>query len=709
MRAERRVILVLLFFLIQSGISAQIVDSLRAELDMHLEKVGEDSKALDLLKQIFVESYDNEQFALEIAAQAMLMAANLSDKQNEALMHEWIAKVYRKQKMYYLAMDYYLKAVKFYQELEIFESEAQCYLELGYTYMEQNADDLALKHFNLAKNIYEKNKVKPGLATVQQAIGNLYFKEENYELAIEQFQMALTNTEQEKSDLIAGLYLNIARAYIQNEDFEEGIEYLRRALVKYKLGNNLQLVAEVYVQYGEVYIEQKDYKQALLNYENALFINREAQDYNKIAENYNKISIIHYRSGNFVEAALQAENALNYNNNNLEELENSYQNLSKANEKLNKVDLSLEFLKKYLRVHDQITEDRENKQFNEMQIGLELSRQEKEVELLKRDQQIQNEELKRSRLQTYFLLFGIVLVILFAYYYYINNKRTKKANLEIIRQKEELSDANKAILQQKELIQLKNKDIEAGIKYAQRIQMALFPDVNVLKRILPDSMVYFHPKDEISGDLYWYYQLKESNKLLIAAVDCTGHGVPGAFMSVLGNTLLNQIVGAGVYKPDQILNQLHQMVRQALHQDTTTNRDGMDMAICSIDMSRREIEFAGAKNPLVYFIDFEAIQLKGDMFSIGGIQRESERLFTKNTIALPQDKEGVFYLFTDGFQDQFGGEYKQKYTRNRLKELLSDIHELSFADQAARLKEQFAAWKGDYEQLDDVLILGFRL
>ncbi|MCK5536315.1 MAG: tetratricopeptide repeat protein [Bacteroidales bacterium] len=699
----------LFLFIFSSQLYSQNVDSLQIQLESHLEKYGEDAIALNLLKKIFVEVKDNQQYALEIAGQAMIIASNNGDKQNEALMYQWIAGIYRQQKVYYLAMDYYFKAVKLYQELENKEDEANCYIKLGETYIEQNVEELAQQYFINANNIFIKLGNSEGIALALKSLGDLYFRQGSYDMAFKQYEDALNGLSSDESEIIAALYLSMAKVNIEEEEYESAIEFLRKALLKYKLKKKMKQVAEIYVQYGEVYLKQKQFNKALTNFENALFISREIQDFNRITENYNKIAYIYYRSKNYEESIIQSQNSLNYNDNYLKESERSYLYLSRANEKLNKSKEAHEYLKKYLRIHDRIFEDQENKQFNEMQLSLELQRHEKEVELLVRDQEIQDEALKRSKLQTYFLMFGVLFFVLFAYYYYRTNERTKRASREILRQKEELSSANSAILKQQALIERKNKDIEAGMNYAHRIQFALIPEVAQLHKILPQSIVYLKPKDQISGDFYWFTRKRHVNKIFLAAVDCTGHGVPGAFMSVLGNTLLNQIIGSGIYEADEILNNLHKMVRQALHQDTTTNRDGMDMTICVIDTEKRQVDFSGAKNQLLYFVDNEMKQIKGDMFSIGGIQREKERRFTKHTIDLPMHQNSVFYMFSDGFQDQFGGEYKQKFTRHRLRAMFQDIHNLEFDKQFPAIEHSFNEWKGKYEQLDDVLILGFRI
>ncbi len=263
------------------------------------------------------------------------------------------------------------------------------------------------------------------------------------------------------------------------------------------------------------------------------------------------------------------------------------------------------------------------------------------------------------------------------------------------------------VVKAKEFIEQIYKDITASINYAKRIQEAMLPPIDLIKKSLPDLFIYFDPRDNVSGDFYWFTE--KDGKLLISAIDCTGHGVPGAFMSLVGDAHLNQIVNAdAITSPDIILNKLHLRVRHSLKQAETLNRDGMDMAFCSIDPYRKVMEFAGAKNPVVYIQDGEINQIKGDRTPIGGEQREAQRVFTKHFIKV--DKPTYVYMFTDGFPDQFGGPDDRKFMANRLRDLFLEIHQKPFEEQKEILQNTFETWKGsEKKQTDDVLVVGFKV
>ncbi len=233
----------------------------------------------------------------------------------------------------------------------------------------------------------------------------------------------------------------------------------------------------------------------------------------------------------------------------------------------------------------------------------------------------------------------------------------------------------------------KNKDITSSIQYAKRIQLAILPPLEQIFKHLPQSFLMYKPKDIVSGDFYWFGTKK--GKIIIAAVDCTGHGVPGAFMSMIGHNLLNQIISENsIIEPDQILNALHNGVQAALKQGTNIvdTSDGMDVALCTIDKNKKEIEF--------------------DKFSIGGSQLDDSRKFSKHTIKF--ETGDSFYMTSDGYADQFGGEKGKKFMARRFSELLKSIKSKPMSEQEAILEQTFENWKGSYQQVDDILVIGFR-
>ncbi len=253
----------------------------------------------------------------------------------------------------------------------------------------------------------------------------------------------------------------------------------------------------------------------------------------------------------------------------------------------------------------------------------------------------------------------------------------------------------------------KNKDITSSIQYAKRIQLAILPPLEQIFKYFPQSFVLYKPKDIVSGDFYWF-GVKDGKKI-IAAVDCTGHGVPGAFMSMIGHNLLNQIISEnGITQPDEILNALHRGVQAALKQGTNVvdTSDGMDVAICCIDSKNNELEFAGAYRPLFIVNGEKFEKIEADKNPIGGSQLDADRKFTAHKVKI--NKGDTFYMASDGYADQFGGEKGKKFMVKRFNELMLAMQSQNMYEQCKTLDSTFENWRGTYQQIDDILVIGIR-
>lgn len=391
---------------------------------------------------------------------------------------------------------------------------------------------------------------------------------------------------------------------------------------------------------------------------------------------------------------------------------------------------------------------------------LEQERKRKEEDAKKAAEQERKERERQFTLTIIFTVIGfLVLIVLGVLYGLYRSRKTNKMlakqqeiilqnNQELTEQKAEIQEKNEELNQiqeeitaQNELLILRSKELKEksdhiteSIQYAQRIQEAMLPHLDAIRESLPESFVLFRPRDIVSGDFYWFLEtLPEpifglmdtpegrtsvfkgitGAKKIITAVDCTGHGVPGAFMSMIGHELLNNIVEArGIKEADKILNELHLGVAKALRQRETENRDGMDMALCVIDEEAKTLIFAGAKNPLVYIEKGELVEIKADKVPIGGEQLEDKRLFTPIPVDISEPK--TFYVFSDGFQDQFGGPKGKKFMKGKFKKLLLEIHQKPFDEQRQILDDAIEDWiqnsvNSKEEQVDDVLVIGFRV
>jgi serine phosphatase RsbU (regulator of sigma subunit) len=290
---------------------------------------------------------------------------------------------------------------------------------------------------------------------------------------------------------------------------------------------------------------------------------------------------------------------------------------------------------------------------------------------------------------------GLALMLVFAFVVYRGYLQKKKSNFEIT--------------QQKEIIEQKNKEIVDSINYAKRIQTAMLPSIEQIRNYLPDTFVFFRPRDIVSGDFYWYAE--RGDRIFLAAADCTGHGVPGSLVSMIGFNLLNQIVNEeGFTDAGQILDELHQRVtltlNRELDKEQSAVRDGMDIALLSINRATREITFSGAVRPLVY-VDDEGIKvIRSGVYSIGGIKELDKDPYPTHKVVTKG--KATFYLFSDGYADQFGGPQGKKYKVKKLQELLTNMSKLPLEKQHELIENEFNSWIGNHEQVDDICVIGLR-
>ena len=287
----------------------------------------------------------------------------------------------------------------------------------------------------------------------------------------------------------------------------------------------------------------------------------------------------------------------------------------------------------------------------------------------------------------------------------------QKENLEL-----QVTERTKEVVQQKKVIEEKNKDITDSINYAKRIQDAILPSEDQIKKMLPECFVLFKPKDIVSGDFYFFSEVQENPPLgdrgavIAAALDCTGHGVPGAFMSMVGYNHLKRIVNEqGTTDTSKILDELHKQVLHSMNRDMTKrdSKDGMDVAIVSIDKQKREVQFSGAVRPLYYFVNGNFNEIKGERYSIAGVKEIGSAPYAATTIKVTEPT--TFYLFSDGFADQFGGKEGKKLMSKNFRELLASVQDKTMEEQRKFLGNFIEEWKGNKEQMDDVMVIGIRL
>jgi serine phosphatase RsbU (regulator of sigma subunit) len=276
---------------------------------------------------------------------------------------------------------------------------------------------------------------------------------------------------------------------------------------------------------------------------------------------------------------------------------------------------------------------------------------------------------------------------------------------------ENLKEANQTleqkVIERTKKIEEQNREITCSIQYASKIQNALLPTAVELKKSLPSYFVLSKPRHIVSGDYYWL--ARKDDKIIIAVADCTGHGIPGAFMSILGVSFLNEIVNkAVIVRANEILNQLSGQVIKSLHQTGKNDetRDGMEMGLCVIDFGKQKLQYSGAFRPMYLIREGEIKEFKGDSMPIG-IYEQEDQSFTNTEILFK--KNDIIYLFTDGYVDQLGGASRKTFRSENFKRLLIDIHSLPMNEQKKALEKKYEEWKGEVDQVDDILIAGIKM
>jgi serine phosphatase RsbU (regulator of sigma subunit) len=346
-------------------------------------------------------------------------------------------------------------------------------------------------------------------------------------------------------------------------------------------------------------------------------------------------------------------------------------------------------------------------------------KQDKEIQDLKVQQQGLQAEKQAEEAKFLYAILGFVIISGIIGFFILLNIRKKNSllakqkdeievkNVELEQTQEELKSQCDALEIKSGELAMAYTNITASITYAKRIQSAILPPISQIQTYLPDFFVLFKPRDIVSGDFYWFTPLSE-HQFVLAAVDCTGHGVPGAFMSMVGDSLLNQIIiEKNIISPEIVLQELHKGIKNSLQKGETNARDGMDISICVIDKIAKTMEFAAAMNPICVVQNGELQELKADKRAIGGYET-NDFVFTKQVIdtTIPT----TIYMYSDGFQDQFGGVESRKFMVRRFRNLLFEIHANPIAQQEQLLNTTILAWMGEnHKQIDDILVIGFKI
>jgi serine phosphatase RsbU (regulator of sigma subunit) len=538
--------------------------------------------------------------------------------------------------------------------------------------------------------IYEQRKDIEGINNTHNNIGIIHYYLGNYKQAIEFTEKALKYYITEKdSNGISVCYNNLANSYSDGLDYDKALIYYFKALAIDKANNDLTGISLIKGNIGEVYIEQKKYEEAFEYLISSLQAAEKTNEKLQQANVYTALGDLLSRQNKPDEAIIFLLQGLEINENlgAKAEMGEIYNAISKVFEQKGDYTQSLHYLKLGIDVNNDLFNKESSGQIAEMNALYEIN--EKEKELLKQEayalaQKSQKTTLIIGSAIGFLLLFIIVGIS-------VRGNLTKRKT-------------NKTLELQKHQIETKNRDITDSIQYAKRIQGAILPSEKVFKSLLKDSFVLYLPKAIVAGDFYWMD--KKNDSILFAAADCTGHGVPGAMVSVVCHNALNRAVREfNLSEPAKILDKVTKLVIETFEQSDANIKDGMDIALCSLNIKTNELEYAGANNSLYIIRDHELIETKSDKQPIGKFM--NIKPFTNHKQKVVKDDK--IYLFTDGYADQFGGEKGKKFKYKQFKELLLSNRNEPMPSQLDILTNSFNTWKGDLEQIDDVCIIGLRI
>jgi serine phosphatase RsbU (regulator of sigma subunit) len=590
--------------------------------------------------------------------------------------------------------------------------------QMGAIFNQSGDYERAVQYLIAALSVYEKHKINPGIAMTKLGLGLSYQNLKKYDEALKYYFEALAIQEKVAGGkkILANLYNNIAIIYKFKNDPNLSLDYNFKALKIREDAGDKRGVSYSYNNIGVIYEDLKMPKKALEYHYKSLEMKKANKDLKGMASSHINIASNLRKSGKNAEAEQNIVAAIKY----AEQIGakdfmlDAYEEAANIYKAMGKFESSTTFLSKFVELKDSLFTEKNNKLVEELKVKYESEKKEGEIELLKQNKKLSDDQLAESnKRNTLLILLGLALAAMavFAYSRYRIKQRTNEklevANTQLQHLNELVNNRKLEIEKQSKEIQLKNKDITDSIIYAKRIQSAIMPPLNELYQTFPNSFVYYSPRDIVSGDFYWYSSSGET--MLIACADCTGHGVPGAFMSMICVQILNLVVkNSNVTAPEQALQLLDYGVRKALRQSGADNdtTDGMDVALCAIHLEKGLIQYSGAYRPLYIIRDNNLLEFTANKFSIGG-HKQIEKKFTGHEIKfLKGDK---VYMFTDGYADQFGGPDGKKYKIKNFKKMLSSISHLPMAEQNKKIEAELKNWKGEHEQLDDILVIGFEV
>jgi serine phosphatase RsbU (regulator of sigma subunit) len=582
----------------------------------------------------------------------------------------------------------------------------------GVIYYYQDNFPVALQYYLKALKIAEETNSKSLISRAMANVGLIFFSNGEHAKALEYYFKALHLKEELKDEAgITAILSNIGNCYKEQKEYGNALDHYKQSLAKARANKNPGMIGLSLIEIGTIYELQSDTMKALASYVEALKASEECGDKVLIPSGKGKIAAIYIQQSKYKQAEELLISALKIS----EEI-GDLSNQSELNQKLSELyvrqknwQLSYKYYKNYTLLKDTIFNAKKTKELvrNEMNFEFDKKQTVQKIEQEKRDA-IVAEEMKQQKTQRNYLIIGLMLMLIVAILVFRSYRQKQKANKIIALQKKEVEKQKEIVDKQKHILEEKHKEITDSINYAERIQRSFLATKELLDNNLNDYFVFFQPKDVVSGDFYWAGKLNNGD-FALATADSTGHGVPGAIMSILNISCLEKSVEEEkLIEPDQILNHSRKKIIERLKKDGSPDggKDGMDCSIICFDFKNNKLSYAAANNPIWIVRGNQILELPPDKMPVGKHDKDTVP-FTKHNVEL--QKNDVVYALTDGMPDQFGGQRGKKFMYKQLKELLISISLLQMNEQKEALKTALDNWKGDLEQVDDVCIIGVKV
>jgi len=623
-----------------------------------------DTVNVNNLNRLSEKLWKKSQFdsAIVYANKALILAKKFDYRKGIADANHNLGVIYRNKGSYLQALQDDLDALKIYQELGDKKGTATMLGNIGVVYMSEGGNNSkALEYDFKALAIYLELGDKIGISRNLGNIGIAYHDMGNDAEALKYAKNSLQlHQEIEDNQGIAINLSSIGALYYKEKDLTTSLVYYFKALTKSREIGNKEQIAHNYGDIGSVYILQGKYKQAKAYLDSGLNLEKKIGEKEDLKSIYASLSALDTISGDYKTAFKDFETFIIY--------------------------------------RDSIINDGNTKKIEQAQMNYTFDRKTDSAKAEQEKKDILAEAEKRKQdIVTWSTTVGLLVVLVFAGFVLRSLKITRK-------QKQVIEIKSLETEQQKRLIEEKNKDILDSITYAKRLQEAILPPISLIKKFFPQSFILYKPKDIVAGDFYWME--RSGDNILIAAADCTGHGVPGALVSVVCSDALNRTLKEfRITNCGKILDKVTELVLETFEKSESNVQDGMDISLCCINTKALEVQWSGANNPLWYIQNGEMHEVRADKQPIG--KYINSHPFHEHTIKLL--KGDTIYLFTDGYADQFGGSKGKKFKDKQLQEVLLSNESSSMEEQKSILERKLDEWKGNLEQVDDILVIGIRL